>query len=148
MVSPATPVFLAPKYIILAKKALVCRIDAVDAHRWRRLWVLFWVLTGRERAAGAGVTLGSLIHPCVLTRPRTAQEIHDYVSACGISLCENILCCVAFWIFSEDRKLTGCFEGRGRAERAALPANTKMVMAVAWARWTWWNGPDRGRELR
>lgn len=30
-----------------------------------------------------------------------------------------------------ETKLTACFEGRGQAERAALPVHTKVVVAVA-----------------
>lgn len=44
-----------------------------------------------------------------------------------------------------ERKSTACFEGRGQAERAALPVHTKVVVAVAWVS-QMWNGPERGRN--
>jgi len=74
MVSWATPVLLAPKYIISPQNVLGCRAGSVDTHKWRTLWVLFRVLAGRARAAEAGGQVQILVRRRVITQLITARE--------------------------------------------------------------------------
>lgn len=54
------------------------------------------------------VRLRSPVRPRVVRRLRTAHELHSYNSTHGISLHENTLFYVAFWICREERKKINC----------------------------------------
>ena len=97
-----------------------------------------------ERLLGESVLLRLVVRPGSLIPPLCRPTAENGSGKCPVTVRPAGFRCVRIYHFTlrsgfavrTEIKLAGCFKGRGRAERAVLPINAAVVVAVARARRT------------